>query len=90
MIVSGFALYSVSQYTSYMASWQFLLPLFGGPQGARWVHHVVMWLLIGFAVNHVFSALLTSISEKNGAIDSIFSGYKYVPKHEVAEEQDEK
>jgi Ni/Fe-hydrogenase 1 B-type cytochrome subunit len=80
MIATGFALYSVSAYTSYMQWWDWLLPVFGGPQGARWIHHVVMWLLIGFVVHHFFSALLVSRVEKNGYIDSIFSGYKYLPK----------
>jgi len=73
IIFTGFALYSVSAYTSYMGMWDFLLPIFGGPQTARWLHHVTMWLLIGFAVHHLFSALLVSRVEKNGTIDSIFS-----------------
>lgn len=80
MILTGFALYSVSAYTSYMGWWDWLLPYFGGPQGTRWIHHVVMWLLIGFAMHHFFSALLVSRVEKNGTLDSIFSGYKYLPK----------
>jgi Ni/Fe-hydrogenase 1 B-type cytochrome subunit len=80
MIFSGFALYSVSAYTSYMHFWSFLLPIFHGPQGARWVHHVTMWVLLMFAVFHVFAAILTSLAEKNGCVDSIFSGYKYLPK----------
>jgi len=79
MIFTGFALYSISAH-SYMEAWQFLLPLFGGAQSARWIHHVVMWLLIGFVIHHVFSAVLTSRVEKNGAIDSMFSGYKFLPK----------
>ena len=78
MIATGFALYSVSSY-SFMRSWDFLLPVFNGAQGARWLHHVVMWLLIGFVVHHVYSALLTSRVEKNGTLDSIFSGYKFLP-----------
>ena len=80
MILTGFALYSVSAYGSYMKMWSFLLPIFGGAQGARWIHHVVMWLLLGFAVHHFFSALLMARVEKNGGMDSIFSGYKFVPK----------
>jgi Ni/Fe-hydrogenase 1 B-type cytochrome subunit len=80
IILTGFALYSVSAYTSYMKMWDFLLPIFGGPQGARWIHHVTMWLLIGFAVHHFFSAFLVSRVERNGIMDSIFSGYKYLPK----------
>lgn len=80
MILTGFALYSVSAYTSYMSMWDFLVPLFGGLQFTRWLHHVVMWLLLGFMVHHIFSALLVSRVEKNGTMDSIFGGYKYLPK----------
>jgi Ni/Fe-hydrogenase 1 B-type cytochrome subunit len=80
MILTGFALYSVSAYGSYMETWRFLLPIFGGAQGARWLHHVAMWLLLGFAVHHVFSAVLTSRVEKNGVVDSIISGYKFLPR----------
>jgi Ni/Fe-hydrogenase 1 B-type cytochrome subunit len=79
MIFTGLALYSVSSH-SYMHVFQFLLPLFHGVQWTRWIHHVVMWLLIGFSVHHFFSALLMSRVEKNGVLDSIFSGYKFLPK----------
>jgi len=58
-------------------------PLFGGLQIARWIHHVVMWLLLGFTVHHVYSAILVAAVEKNGTIDSIVSGYKWVPRHEL-------
>lgn len=89
MILTGLALYSVSAHTSYMAMWDFLLPIFGGAQPARWLHHVVMWLLLGFVVHHVFSALLMARVERTGTIDSIFSGYKYVPKDHVENDDDQ-
>jgi Ni/Fe-hydrogenase 1 B-type cytochrome subunit len=60
-----------------------LAPLFGGLQMARWIHHVVMWLLLGFMVHHVYSAVLVAAIEKNGTIDSIVAGYKWVPKHDL-------
>ena len=58
--------------------------LFGGLAMARWIHHIVMWLLLGFTVHHVYSAVLVAIVEKNGTIDSIFSGYKWVPKRDIS------
>jgi len=88
MILTGFALYSVSSH-SYMRMWQFLIPLFHGVQTARWIHHVSMWLLIGFVVHHVYSALLTSRVEKNGTIDSMFSGYKFLPKDMPADDDED-
>jgi Ni/Fe-hydrogenase 1 B-type cytochrome subunit len=60
-----------------------LAPLFGGFQIARWIHHVVMWLLLGFMLHHVYSAVLVAAIEKNGTIDSIVAGYKWVPKRDL-------
>lgn len=64
----------------WFATWA---PLFGGLQIARWIHHVVMWLLLGFAVHHVYSSLLMSTIEANGTVESIFSGYKFVPREDL-------
>ena len=61
-----------------------LAPLFGGLQIVRWIHHVVMWLLLGFAVHHVYSGVLMSTIEANATMESIFSGYKFVPREDLA------
>ncbi|HYU80579.1 MAG TPA: Ni/Fe-hydrogenase, b-type cytochrome subunit [Vicinamibacterales bacterium] len=63
---------------SAVATFASLAPLFGGLQMARWIHHIVMWLLLGFAVHHIYSSILVAIIEKNGTLDSIFAGYKWV------------
>jgi Ni/Fe-hydrogenase 1 B-type cytochrome subunit len=84
MIATGFAMYSASAGVgSPMRLFRFLIPLVGGLQTARWIHHVVMWLLLGFAVHHVYSAALMSQVEGNGTIESIFSGYKFVPPEDL-------
>ncbi|HEU4731634.1 MAG TPA: Ni/Fe-hydrogenase, b-type cytochrome subunit [Kofleriaceae bacterium] len=87
IIATGLALYSVSS-DSYMRVWGFMLPLFHGVQGARWVHHVTMWGLIAFSVAHLFFGSLTSRNEKNGTMDSIISGYKFLPKGLPADDDD--
>ena len=79
LILTGFALYSVSA-TGYMEIWEFLLPVFGGAQMARWIHHIAMWFLLGFVAHHIWSAMLVSRIEGMGLIDSLFSGYKFLPK----------
>ncbi len=86
MIATGFALYSMSAPVgSPMRAFQFLVPLFGNLQAARWIHHVVMWLLLGFAVHHVYSSILMSQVEANATTESMFSGYKFVPHQDVTE-----
>ena len=42
-----------------------------------------MWLLLGFAVHHVYSSVLMSTIEANATIESIFSGYKFVPREDL-------
>ena len=81
MILTGLAMYSASAGTSYMSAFDFLLPIFGGPQTARWIHHMAMWLLLGFAAHHVWSAFLVDKVEAMGLMDSMFSGYKFLPKN---------
>ena len=76
---TGLALYSASA-SGFMHGFNFLVPLVGGLQTARWIHHVVMWLLLGFAVHHVYSAVLMSSTEKTATMESIFSGYKFMPR----------
>ena len=84
MIATGFTLYSPSAPTwSPMHAFGFLIPVFGGLQTARWIHHAGMWLLLGFMVHHVYSAVLMSQVEANATMESMFSGYKFVPEEDV-------
>jgi Ni/Fe-hydrogenase 1 B-type cytochrome subunit len=84
MIVTGVALYSASAAIgSPLHPFTFLIPWVGGLQTARWIHHVVMWLLLGFAVHHVYSGLLMTQIEANATMESIFSGFKFVPRDDL-------
>jgi Ni/Fe-hydrogenase 1 B-type cytochrome subunit len=90
MIATGFAMYSVSAHVnSPTRIFAFLVPLFGGPQMARWLHHMGMWLLLGFAVHHVYSALLVAHVERNGTIGSIFAGWKFLPRRMTDGQRDD-
>ncbi len=84
MIITGLAIYSVSAHVDYpMGAFGFLVPLVGGLQSARWLHHFGMWLILLFVVNHVFSTIEVSALERNGVIGSIFSGWKTVEKEQL-------
>ena len=85
---TGFAMYStMAPVGGFFRHFQWLIPIFGGVQIARWIHHIIMWLLLGFAVHHVYSATLMSHIEKSGCMESIFSGYKFVPREEYEDER---
>ncbi len=78
MIGTGFALYSERVPRSFLhklTGWMFIL---FSNQGIRLTHHMVMWLLIGFVIHHIYSAWLMDVKERGGVMSSIFSGYKAV------------
>lgn len=78
-IGTGLAMYGASAHVdSPLRIFAGLAPLFGGLQWARFLHHGVMWLLLGFTVHHVYSSLLMSQVEANATVESIFSGRKFV------------
>jgi Ni/Fe-hydrogenase 1 B-type cytochrome subunit len=80
MITTGLGLYNVNAPVgSAFRVFHFLLPLWGGAQNARFLHHVGMWMILAFAVHHVYSAVLMSQVEARGTIESMASGYKFVP-----------
>jgi Ni/Fe-hydrogenase 1 B-type cytochrome subunit len=84
MVASGLGLYALDAGVSSPIRWfTWLLAIFGGPQTARLVHHIVMWLLLGFAVHHLYSAVLMSQIEQNATMESIFTGYKFLPRADL-------
>jgi len=82
-IISGFALYA--QYDPAGAWARVAGPVLGmfSNQRLRLTHHMIMWLLIGFAIHHVYSAWLMDVKEKNGTLSSIFGGYKFIDPKEL-------
>jgi len=84
MIATGLALYTVdASVSSPFQIFDFLVPLFDGLQVARLIHHVGMWIVLIFAVIHVYFVFLSSAIEHIGTFDSIFSGFKFMPDQEV-------
>lgn len=84
-IGTGLALYSMSAHLgSPLKVFSVLVPVFGGLQTARLIHHVIMWLIWAFFVHHVYSAILMSQVEPTATVESIFSGHKFVATEEVA------
>jgi len=80
MMATGLSLYSMSAHVeSPFRVFRFLLPIVGGPQTARFLHHLGMWGILAFAVHHVYSAVLMSQVEARGTVESMASGYKFVP-----------
>jgi Ni/Fe-hydrogenase 1 B-type cytochrome subunit len=73
MIFSGFFL--LYPESGFWAKWG--LVLFGSQQFARFLHHLVMWWFMIFAVIHVYLCIWNDCIEPEGLISSIFTGAKF-------------
>jgi Ni/Fe-hydrogenase 1 B-type cytochrome subunit len=79
MIFTGLALYGEG---AGMGSWQYTLfsswviPLFGQSQDVHTWHHLGMWLIISFAIIHIYAAVREDIMSRQSIISSMFSGWR--------------
>lgn len=76
MIVSGFALYSEGAGAD---SWQhalfgWVITLFGNTQGLHTWHHLGLWVIITFAIVHIYAAVREDIMSRQSIISTMISG----------------
>lgn len=79
IILTGFPMYyqvKPNMLGAKLFGW--VIPLLGSEYAVHLVHHIVAWLIILFAIVHVYMAVRADAMEKEGEISSMFSGIKYV------------
>ncbi len=85
-ILTGLALYSQVRSSSVLNALIGWLPRLIDIQNLRLMHFCIMFSSFIFVIHHVYSAVLVSWEERNGLIESIFTGYKFVPSDELEED----
>ena len=68
----------------YFIDW---LPAMIGWRAIRLIHFVIMFMLWGFFVHHVYSAVLIGLEERSELVKSIFTGYKVFPGRKLKEDE---
>jgi Ni/Fe-hydrogenase 1 B-type cytochrome subunit len=74
-IVTGFAMSSL-YHAGWPQEWFRWVFLIISPQATRLIHRLIMWLLLGFVIFHVYSGLLMDVEERSGLMSSMLTGYK--------------
>lgn len=79
MIITGLALYGEGagfdswQFT-YFSSW--VIPLLGQSQDVHTFHHLVMWVIILFAMIHIYVAIREDIMSRQSLVSTMISGWR--------------
>ncbi len=84
-ILTGLALYSFTVSNRILTFFIGWLPRLIDISYLRLIHFCIMFAFFIFVIHHVYSAVLVSWEERNGLIESIFTGYKFVPEAELQE-----
>ena len=78
MVFSGFALYSegkgLGTWTDLLFGW--IIPLVGGSQALHTLHHLGLWVLVLFAMAHIYAVIRDDIMSRQSQVSSIISGYR--------------
>jgi Ni/Fe-hydrogenase 1 B-type cytochrome subunit len=85
--ITGLVLYSVvrgSHTLTLLVGW---IPHIVDIQYVRAVHYFIMFLFMAFVIHHVYSAMLVSKEQRNGLMESIFTGWKFLPRRLVEEDE---
>ncbi|WP_457574404.1 Ni/Fe-hydrogenase, b-type cytochrome subunit [Desulfolithobacter sp.] len=59
------------------ATWQQIVLFFGPQQTARFIHYLLTWYFMLFALIHIYLCVWNDVMARDGLISSIFSGYKF-------------
>lgn len=82
-MITGFHLYVQGLGPDYwwaqLIHWgtDWIVPLFGGSQNVRLVHHVMQWVMLAGIIVHVYLQVAKTIIWQDGHIGQIVGGYKF-------------
>ena len=78
-ILTGFAMYYMTEPSNIGGTlFGWVNVILGNEMITHWVHHIVAWLILVFAIGHVYMVLRADMMEAEGEASSMFSGVKFL------------
>ncbi len=77
-VATGFALYAPMSDAWLPRLFTWITPLMGGDAGLRLGHHVAMWVMLLFALVHVYLVIFHDVVESRGELSSMVGGSRFV------------
>ena len=78
-ILTGLAMYDAVLHNPVLHQFIAWLPQLIEIGYLRLIHYFLMYVIFAFALFHLYACILVSLEEESGLVDSIFSGWKFVP-----------
>jgi Ni/Fe-hydrogenase 1 B-type cytochrome subunit len=85
--LTGLVLYGVVSGSHFLRVTVGWIPHIIDIQYIRFWHYFITFCFMAFIIHHVYSAVLVAMEEKNGLMESIFTGWKFVQRSLLQKEQ---
>jgi len=79
-VLTGFGIYADMSNSWFASLFVWVPALFGGDIATRYIHHLMMWFFILFAIVHVYLVFYHDYIERNGVTSSMIGGWKFLEK----------
>jgi len=77
-VLTGFGIYADMSNSWFASLFVWVPALFGGDIATRYIHHILMWFFILFALVHVYLVFYHDYIERNGVTSSMIGGWKFL------------
>jgi Ni/Fe-hydrogenase 1 B-type cytochrome subunit len=84
--LTGFGLYAQMSKAFLPNMFAWVIPFLGGDLAVRYIHHILMWFFIIFAIVHVYLVFYHDYIERRGVTSSMIGGWKFIEEEVVAAE----
>ncbi|MBT8316470.1 MAG: Ni/Fe-hydrogenase, b-type cytochrome subunit [Lutibacter sp.] len=88
-VVTGLALIADTSDWWFPNMFKWVSNMLGGDILTRYIHHILTWVFMAFAIIHVYLVLFHDYVEARGEASSMFSGFKFIRSERVKETESE-
>jgi Ni/Fe-hydrogenase 1 B-type cytochrome subunit len=83
--LTGFGMYAAMSDGWFPKLFAWIVPVLGGDEMTRHVHHILMWVFIIFSMIHIYLCFYHDYVERRGVTSSMIGGWKFIEKEQLEE-----
>ena len=81
--LTGFGMYAAMSDAWFPKMFAWIVPLLGGDEMTRHIHHILMWVFIIFSMIHIYLCFYHDFVERRGVTSSMIGGWKFIEKENL-------
>lgn len=81
--LTGFGMYAAMSDGWFPKMFAWIVPVLGGDEMTRHIHHILMWIFIIFSMIHIYLCFYHDYVERRGVTSSMIGGWKFIEKEQI-------